>query len=259
MENKKDFKVIVENKLNNGRLTKLIMAAVIVVLIITNWSSCEGRRNDNKQNEQNQEAMKKELVVEKNKNGDLQTSVVAFEGKIRDLKDYSKDLAEEVKNLKNRKPSVIIKTEIVYKDTNIFITNNVVDTIGLDKDEYRLSWKYSNGDSTRILEGNSVFSAIFKNEALNVYPKYTLITRDELRLDFVVGVAKNKKTGFDEIFITPKNKNVTVGSLEGAILKKSKLGIDISVYAGYGLYYGNNKFGLAPSVGIGISKALIRF
>jgi hypothetical protein len=258
-EDKKDWKIIVENKLNNGKWTKLIMAGIIVLLIITNWTSCEGRRNDKKQYEQNQEAMKKELVVEKNKNGELQTSVVAFKGTVRDLENYSKELAEEVKALKKRRVKVITRTEIVYRDTNIFITNNVIDTIGLDKDEYRLSWDYANEDSTRILQGNSVFKALFSDDKLKVTPRYTNITLDQMRLDFTVGVAKNKKTGFDEIFVTPKNKNVTIGKLEGATLERSKIGINISFYAGYGIYYANQQFGLAPSVGFAITKPLIRF
>jgi hypothetical protein len=258
-EEKKNLKVVIENKLNNGKWTKIIMAGIIVVLIITNWTSCEGRRKDNKQYEQNQEAMKKELVVEQNKNGDLQTSVVMYEGKVKDLENYSADLAEEVKNLKNRKPEIITKTKIIYKDTNITIKNNIVDTIGLDKDEYRLSWKYKNEDSSRILEGNSVFNAVFENERLQITPRYTNITKDQLSLDFVVGVAKNRKTGYDEIFVTPKNPNVSIGSLEGARLKKSKLGINLSFGVGYGLYYGNGQFGLAPNVSIFIAKPIIRF
>jgi len=258
-EAKKDIKLNIENYLNKGRFTNLILIGVIVILILTNWSSCQARMNDKKEYEQNQEAMKKEIVVEKNKNGLLQSSIVAFKGDIKDLRGYSEDLYQEVKALKNRKPSIISKTEIIYKDTNIFITNNVVDTIGLDKDEYRLSWFYSNEDSTRILEGNSVFRALFKNEKLQVTPRYTQITLDQIKLDFVVGVAKNKKTGYDEIFVTPKNKNVTVGKLEGAILNKSKLGIDLSFSAGYGIYYGKGSFGLGPFVGFGISKSLFRF
>lgn len=258
MSKTKETTQIIVGKINDSKWTKLIMAGIIVVLIILNWNSCEARKNDKQQYEQNKEAFKKEIVVQENKNGDLQHSVVAYKGRVKDLNEYSEELSEEVKNLKRRKPKIITKTEIIYKDTNITIANNVVDTIGLDKDEYRLSWKYVNSDSTRFLEGSSVFSAKL-DERLRIKPKYTKITRDELKLDFVVGVAENKKTGFDEIFVTPKNDNVTVGSLEGAILEKSKLGINLSFYVGYGLYYGDNKFGLAPSVGISISKPIIRF
>jgi hypothetical protein len=203
--------------------------------------------------------MKKDITVEKNKNGELQSSIVAFQGSINDVKEYSEELYNEIKALKNRKPTMISKTEIIYKDTNIVINNNVIDTIGLDKDEYRLRWFYANSDSSRIIEGNSLFSAIFLNEKLNVSPILTTITRDELKLEFIVGVAKNKKTKYNEIFVTPKNPNITVSKLEGAILEKRKLGIDISVTGGYGAFYGNGQFGLGPFIGIGISKPIIRF
>jgi hypothetical protein len=261
-EENKNLKVIIENKWKNTNLRTFLLLGVIVVLILTNLTTCSGRRNDKKTYEQNQEAMKKELVVEKNKNDELQTSVVAYEGKVKDLEEYSVELAEDVKNLKNRKPEVIIRTEVEYRDTNIFITNNVVDTIGLDKDEYRLSWKYANNDSTRVIEGNSVFGAKFKNDVLNITPRYTNITLDRLSLDFTVGLVKNKKTGFEEIFVTPKNPNVTVGTLEGAILnRKKKVGLNLSVGLGYGVFYGanNNVFGHGPTLGIYFGKSLLSF
>lgn len=257
-EENKNLKVTIENRLNSKWL-KPIMAGIIILLIITNWTSCENRKEEKRAYEQNKKSFQKELVTEMNKNGDLQTSVEVYKGKVKDLDEYSKDLAEEVENLKRRKPKVIAKTKIVYRDTNITITDNSIDTIGLNTDEYRLSWKYENQDSTRLLEGNSVFNAEIKNKSLEITPKFTKITKDELSLDFVVGIAKNKKTGYDEIFVTPKNKNVSVKNLEGAILEKSKLGINLSLYLGYGVYYGNQQFGLAPSFGISISKPLIRF
>jgi len=256
---KEDLKVIVENKMNNGVWTKLIMAAAIVVLIFMNWTSCEKRKEDKRVYEQNQEAMKKELVVEKNKNGELQTSVVAFEGNAKELKEYSESLSEEIKNLKNRKPSVITRIKTVYKTDTQYVYNNIIDTSGLNKDEYRLSWKYSNNDSTRILEGNSVFKAVINDHDLKITPMFTTLTKDKLTLDFTVGVAKNKKTGFNEIFVTPKNENITIGSMEGAMLGKSKLGINLSFSAGYGIYYGNSQFGLAPYVGLSISKPILKF
>tara|TARA_R110000868_G_scaffold105774_10_gene290448 strand:- start:1800 stop:2576 length:777 start_codon:yes stop_codon:yes gene_type:complete len=256
---KDNLKVVIENKMNNSMYTKLIMVAIIVVLIFMNWTSCESKKEDKRIYEQNQEAMKKEVVVEKNKNGELQSSVVAFEGNSKDIKKYSESLSQELKNLKNRKPSVITKIKIVYKVDTQYVYNNTIDTVGLDNDEYRLSWKYNDNDSTRFLEGNSIFKAIINGNNLSVTPIFTTLTRDEMQLDFVVGVVKNKKTKFNEIFITPKNENITIGSMEGAILGRSKLGINISFSAGYGVYYGDSKFGLAPFVGISISKPILKF
>ncbi len=256
---KENIKSNIKNITDNKSLFNFILIAIIFALILMNWQSCERNKELKANYSQNIEAMKKEIVVEKNKNGELQSSIVSFQGSLKDIKEYSEELYNEIKILKNRKPTMISRTEIIYKDTNIVINNSVIDTIGLDKDEYRLRWFYANSDSTRILEGNSLFSAKFLNEKLNVSPLSTNITRDELKLEFIVGVAKNKKTKYNEIFVTPKNPNITVSKLEGATLEKRKLGIDISVSGGYGAVYTNGQVGLGPFIGIGISKPIIRF
>ncbi len=260
-ENKDEsLKVVIENKMNKGDVfTKLIMLAVIIVLIITNWTSCEKRKDDKQKYIQNTEAMKKEIKVEANKNGELQSSVVVYEGKVKDLSEYSEDLAEEVKALKRRKPTVITKFQTVYKVDTIYISNTVLDTVGLEDDEYKLAWDYTSSDSTRLLKGNSLFEAKVDKGSLSITPGLTTITKDELILDFTVGVARNKKTNINEIFVTPNKPNITIRNLEGAVLGKSKLGINLSFNAGYGVYYGNKQFGLGPFVGISISKPLIKF
>jgi hypothetical protein len=256
---KENIKSNINKITDNKSLLNFVLIATIFVLIIFNWQSCEKNKELKANYSQNVEAMKKEITVEKNKNGELQSSIVAFQGSINDVKGYSEELYNEIKALKNRKPTMISRTEIIYKDTNIVINNNVIDTIGLDKDEYRLRWFYANSDSSRIIEGNSLFSARFLNEKLNVSPILTTITRDELKLEFIVGVARNKKTKYNEIFVTPKNPNITVSKLEGAILDKRKLGIDISVSGGYGAVYTKGQLGFGPFIGIGISKSIIRF
>lgn len=245
--------------LKNDKITKFILLTSIVVLIVFNWKSCESQKLKKYNYKQNIEALKKELVFEKNKNGELQTSTVAYIGTINELKENNSSLYNEVKKLKNRKPKVIINTEIEYRDTNIVINNNIIDTTGLKDGIYRLSWNYINNDSTRTLEGNSLFTALIYNDGIKIIPKKTTITKDELKLSFIVGVAKNKKTGFDEIFVTPKNEKVKVNKLEGAVLGKSKLGINISMSVGYGLNYLNGNLGLGPFVGVSVSKPIFKF
>ena len=152
-----------EFNMNNGKNTKLIMFAIIIILIITNWTSCQNKKDIEQKGKQNEEAIKNKITIEKNKNGYLQNSIVAYESNIKNLRNYNIDLYNEVKALKNRKAKVIINTKLVYSVDTQFVYNNTIDTIGLDKDEYRLSWIYRNSDSSRYLEGNSVFKALFKN------------------------------------------------------------------------------------------------
>lgn len=260
MDENKRINVVVQNVKSKPGLLKFIALAVIAVLIVTNIMSFSGRRNDKKAYEQNNAAMKKELVTEKNKNGELQTSVAAFTGREKDLKEYSEELYAENKALKNRKPKVITKFETVYRADTATANNTTIDTVGLDKDEYRLSWDYHNEDSTRFLAGNSTFFAKIMNNRLDIRPNVTTITDDQLRLDFVTGLVTNKETGLDEIFITPKNPNVTIGSIEGAVIEKSDgLGINLSLSAGYGFAYVKDQLGTGPVIALTLSKPLIKF
>ncbi len=237
-----------------------ILTALVVLLFFLNLKSCGDLREQKALSTQNEEALKKELVIEKNKSGYLQTSIVAFEGKIKDIEKYSEDLAKEIKDLKNRKPEVIIKTQVVYVGDTATSKNSLTDK---GNGNYDLDWDFVSPDSSRVLKGKSSFNAkanVFDNKtySLQILPGTTSILKDELKLDFVVGVAKNKKTGLDEIFVTPKNPNVHVSKLEGAIIPKQKpKDLAISAQIGYGVVYGaGNAISFGPYTGIGISYNL---
>ena len=260
MSKYENLKVIIENKINKkDKYMKLIMFVFIILLLITNWTSCKKNVENKKVHIQNVEAIKKQINVERNKNSKLQYSVVAYKSGVKALSEYSEELEREINNLNNRKPIIVTKFKSLYRIDTFYITNTTLDTFGLSKNKYRLSWKYSNLDSTRILEGNSLFDVSLNYGNIKIKPGLTTIIRDELALDFTVGVVKNKKTKYEEIFVTPKNPNITIRNLEGAIITKSKLGINLSFNIGYGAYYGANKFSLGPFAGISISKPIIKF
>jgi len=235
------------------------LLAAVVLLVLLQFKSFGDLRALKNQSKQNEEAFKKELVVEKNKSGHLQTSVVAFEGKIKDVEKYSAELAKEIKDLKHRKPEVIIKTQLVYIGDTAKVNNQLTDK---GNGNYDLDWQYINADSSRILNGTSSFNAKVKvsdqTYSISILPGTTQIKKDILKIDLTVGVAKNKKTGFDEIFVTPKNPNITVSKLEGAILNKPKQNnFSVSAQLGYGIVYGKGNITMGPFVGVGLSYNLL--
>ena len=237
-----------------------ILTAVVVILILLNLKTCGNLKEQKAVAKQNEEAMKNELVVEKNKSGFYQTTVVAYSGKISDVEKYSEELSKEIKDLKNRKPKVIIKTQIVYVGDTATSKNSLVDK---GDGNYDLNWDFVNADSSRILKGTSSFNAKanFLNDktySLNILPGTTSILQDELIMDFVVGVVKNKKTNLKEIFVIPKNKNVHVGKLEGAILEEPKpKRLSLSAQLGYGIVYGKQNLTFGPYIGLGLSYNLL--
>ncbi len=125
-----------------------ILTVAIVILILLNFKSCGNLKDQKAADMQNEEAMKKELVIEKNKSGFYQTSAVAFEGKVKDVTKYSEDLSKEIKDLKNRKPEVIIKTQIVYVGDTSTSKNLLVDE---GNGNYDLNWNFVTPDSSIYL------------------------------------------------------------------------------------------------------------
>lgn len=243
----------------NKNLFIFILVGIIVLLMMTKLDSCSGKRRDDQQAKQNMEAMKKELTVTQNKNKELQYNIVAFEGKVKDLGSYSEDLKKEVDALKGRTPKTIIKFKTIYVGDTIEVPTGVVNN---GNGNYDLPWSYVSPDSTRELAGKSAFVAKFDTakKTLDIKPGKTSITRDILKMDFTVGVAKNKKTGLDEIFVTPKNSNLIVGKLEGAILDKpkdKKYSIGLSI--GYGITYNSKGLGAGPFIGVSLTRSLFKF
>ena len=252
-----------KNTFSNKNLLLTIFGIVIILLIFLNLRTCNNNKIDNQQAKQDSAAIKNVIVVEKNKAGLSQSSIDAYEGTISQLKNYNIELSKQVGDLKNRKPSVIIQTQTIYVHDTIKLLDSVVDEKG---GKYALYWKYMSKDSSEIIEGNSDFNAssTFNKSnltyKLNIQHATTIITKDQLKLNFVVGVAKNNKTGLDEIFITPQNSNIKVGELKGAILNKPKeKKYNVSFNLGYGVNYQNGTFGLGPYFGIGLSKSIFSF
>lgn len=240
-----------------------ILLAVVAFLIMSKWQSCNSAIEDKKVAEQNMEAMKKIVTIEKNKNGELQSSIVAYVGKAKDLEKYSSDLKNEVDALKHRKPEVIIKTQLVYVGDTSKVPNSLIDR---GSGNYDLKWDYTSKDSNRTIKGVSSFNAFVDfnksdfSYKMRIKPGITSIDTDILKIGLVVGVAKNKKTGFDEIFVTPKDTNIKISSLEGAILnRKKEKKFSVGPLVGYGISYGSGRLALGPFVGIGIQYSLFKF
>jgi hypothetical protein len=251
-----DIHTNIINVFKSDKNTIFILALMIAILIATNLKSCHSKKVEEQKERQNLEAMKNELTVEKNKNGKLQTSIIAYDGDLKNLKIYSEELQKEVESLKGRKPKVIsiVKTEYIQKEP--IITNNNLNSLG--DGNYDLTWEYT--DTTKSITGTSGFNARFINDEISITPGKTIISKLNVNMDFTVGVVKNKKTGLTEIFVTPHDSSIVVRELKGAILdspkdKKFSLGLQ----AGVGLVPNRGGLSMGPYIGVGVSYSLIKF
>jgi|ERR1035437_108195 hypothetical protein len=245
--------------LSQKNLLIFILAAALIIISMCWFKSCGDLKDEQAREKQNTEAQKNKLDTTRDKNGNLQTSIVVFEAKnAKDVKNYSDSLEKAITALKNRKPEVIIQTKIVYKLRDTIIIKNTVVNDGNGK--YELPWSYTSKDTSMILAGTSTFTARYDTTTFKIKfsPGQTFITTDELRLDFTVGEALNTKTGLKEIFVTPSDPNVHVRSLHGVSIGQDKKPSKFSfgTQLGVGMVYNKGLIVPGPCLSVGLSYRL---
>jgi hypothetical protein len=253
------------NVLTNKKYREVLLIGGIIVVCILLLKQCNDAKALQKKNKQNVDALSQSMETVKNKDGEVsfqKSLVVASKKELSELNEEYGELADELKKEKG-KVKIITKVEIKYQSDTVEVKNELD---SCDVGKYCLGWSVL--DSFRTLEGVTSFGINRDSLTLRITPGITTITKDEMLLDLITGI----KTidGIDKIFITPKNPNVKVGNITGAIIEnkgggfintKNKKKLSIGFHAGYGLVYDSqsNVVRMGPSATIGVSYSLFNF
>lgn len=244
-----------------------IFILIIALLSFLLFRSCDDGRRVNKAYLQNTKALNEQINTYKDKNGLLinEKAILIADGK--ELKELNEGLGDEVDYWKKKKQKVevVIKTEIVYRDTGS--TKTILTQIG--KNEYQLSFNYETKDSLLKIKGNNkikVYPKILdasKNEIeLNPVVSNTEFTDIQLNIPLTLGIKKEK--GTKRAYVKTPNENFRVSSLDAAEidseLKKSNRRFGVGAFVGYGVSLDKqNVLRLGPSVGVALQYNIIRF
>ena len=253
------------NVLTNKKYREVIMFGGLVIMIVLLLQQCNTARALAKKNKQNVDALSQSMETIKNKDGELsyQKSLVVSSAKeLSELNEQYSELADELKKEKG-KVKVITKTEIKYQSDTVELQNELD---SCEAGKYCLGWGVT--DSFRTLEGVTSFGILRDSLTLKITPGITTITKDEIILDLITGI--KTVDGIDKIFVTPKNPNVVVGNITGAIIENKGGGLintlkkkryHVGIHAGYGIIYDspNNTMRLGPSATIGVTYSLFSF
>lgn len=217
------------------RLILFFSIAILFFLLISRYE------NDKKILEQNIFALNDSIRITK-----VNDSITKYEKGIlistkEELERRNKNLSDEVVFWKNKKSKVeyITETNIEYNKPKFSISNDLVtyndSTFGL---------KFRRVESNYSLVGTSKFSLNIINDSnLKINPLETVIDTNIFKIDLITGI-KTNKDGFKEIFVSTKDPNIKINSIEGHILKDNT---NKNVFS---------KFSIGPSVGFGLIMPL---
>ncbi len=232
-------------------LKDLLYITVISIIFTTFFIKCSNDKNNQKLSIQNFKALHDSIEVLKNKNGVIEYRKAILETEKNDLKKLNANLYEEVKKIKVGTPEVIIKTEILYLDTNKRKTVNKYENLG--ENNHSLSWDFKNEISE--IEG---FSRFHLNKDNTITPDSSFITKEQHKINLTVAIVK-EDDGIRRISVIPSDPRFKVNKIDGAIINKEmytskKPVVTLGVQAGYGF---SNSMIPTPYVGIGIQYNII--
>jgi hypothetical protein len=255
--------------LNDTKTQRNFLIGLVIVLILL-MRSCGPSESTVTTLTQNVKALNDSIRSYKDRNGQLVYQKGALISDIKGLKDLNKDLAAEVKYLKDH-PLVVIKTVIKIVHDTVYIPVQIGEpTWNLDGSVSRdLNWKYEKEFSKgnyRKLEGDCI-ATIDTSRNLLVSPMH--ITTDELGISLTTGFVENGD--YLEIFVKSQYPGFKPTSIDGALIEPNKSEIlkkyfppkkwAIGVYGGYGVYYDPLKIsgGTGIQIGLGLQYNILQW
>lgn len=225
----------------NINKTSFILGAVLIASLAALAATISRNISLKREYEHNTKALNDTIRTYKGRNGQLVAEKNILIGDYNTLKDLNDNLAEEVKNMKVRRPD-----HVVYVETEV--VNEVHDTtyiIDRSLPSIRKDFDFSN--EYRQLAG---FMEL-KDENLGLN-----ITNDRTLVDYTLAIKDGK------VYMTSSNPYVQYNEIQGITLptpKKPKFSIGIGPQLGVGYDIINKQPGIFAGVGISANFNLLSF
>jgi len=251
----------------------LIIAGVLILLLFLNQCNTTRKlKNEMKRQEQvskqNLAALNDSVKVYKNKLGQLSYSKPIADMSVSEVEKYFPELYKRLK-AELGEVKIIWMTKIEYRDTGS-VKNGVV---SLGNNKYAVKYDYYSKDGSLHIKSTSMLfiEAMLTDKITNRYdivtkPDISTIDDMSLKLGFTTGI--KKEGGLYKIFITPDNKNVIVGQIEGADVSnlinppqsssKTKRW-SVGPYIGFGMSFGKDGYIIGPGVGVSLQYSILKF
>lgn len=261
-------------KTPKGQRNILIVALVLAIIFLKGCGNKGASEADVVKYEQNITALQDSVRTYKAKNGDLVYEKAALITESKELGKYNKELAAEVKNLKDN-PIVIIKYKTKIVHDTLWLTpdidsNNITWNADSTVKIVPFKWSDSTGyapDNYRTLAGTYIIQV---DTSLNVTTQSFAITKDELGITFTTGITENKN-GLLEIFIKSPYPGFKPIAIDGALIDPRESDVikkffppkrwSLGPYVGYGVYVDPSKstIGHGVQLGIGIQYGIFQW
>lgn len=254
----------------NNRSIYVIGIALLIMLLLKQCNATADAKQEADRNFNNLLAQRDSVIILESKNGNMLAERAAFQLKFSELSKEQKDLIQRLELSGKKKPSVVIQTEIVYKDSSILVPVAATQ-VGDDKFlEFSHNPKLPGTNKLAIsgqlpysVSVDTIWDANDKKFRFvsSVIPGSAKLSIEQ-KIDLVTGLYTDPKTGRLYVRASTTFPGITFSEMQALdmvddpatkkALKDARKPFGLGVSVGYGLTVGNNGFISGPTVGLGL-------
>jgi hypothetical protein len=256
----------------NSRAIYLIGIAVLVMLLLKQCNATADAKKEAERNFNNLLSERDSVRVLASKNGNMLVERAAFQLKYNELTEEQEELIDRLELSGKRKPSVVIQTEVVYKDTSIMVP--VAATQEGDNTYLKFTHNPTLPGTNKLLiagqlpytvDTDTIWDPSDKSKfkfVSTVIPGTAKLSMEQ-KIDLVTGLYTDPKTGRLFVRASTSFPGITFSEMQALdmvddpatkkALKQARKPFGIGFSIGYGLTVGKDGYIAGPSVGLGLT------
>lgn len=253
------------SRVMKSKATPIVAMAVLAFLLFRQCGISQDAKREAQRNMNNLLAEQDSVRLVESKLGNVLAEKSAFQLKYNELSEEQESLIKQLELANNKKPGVVIETQVVYRDTSIVVP--VDNEIG--RDTSYLGFKYNPtlpGTNRLLISGRLPYTMVDTTlDGMNVTiinPGSVNMTVEQ-KIDLVTGLYRDPKT--DRLFVRAStsfpgisfNDIQALDMIDDPGTRKAMRGarkpFGIGLNVGYGMVLTTDGYQAGPIIGIGLS------
>lgn len=249
----------------NSKVTPIVAVAVLAFLLFRQCGISQDAKREAQRNMNNLLAEQDSVRMVESKLGNVLAEKSAFQLKYNELSEEQESLIKQLELANNKKPGVVIETQVIYRDTSIIVP--VENEIG--KDTSYLAFKYNPnlpGTNRLLVSGRLPYTMVdttLDGMDVSIINPGSVNMTIEQKIDLVTGLYRDPKT--DRLFVRASTSfpGISFNDIQALdmvddpgtrkALRGARKPFGIGLNVGYGMVLTTDGYQAGPMIGIGLS------
>jgi len=249
----------------NSKTTPIVAVVVLAFLLFRQCGISQDAKREAQRNMNNLLAEQDSVRSVESKLGNVLAEKSAFQLKYNELSEEQESLIRQLELANNKKPGVVIETQVIYRDTSIIVP--VENEIG--RDTSYLGFKYNPalpGTNRLLVSGRLPYTMIdttLNGIEMSIINPGSVNMTIEQKIDLVTGLYRDPKT--DRLFVRASTSfpGISFNDIQALdmvddpgtrkALRGARKTFGIGLNVGYGMVLTTEGYQAGPIIGIGIT------